>query len=157
MSYQTLDLLVLGHTVIEPFNTAKVLPRGYALSLDSALSVVKEGEPIQGPIDLRRHDPTTLLSPLEMTGRGFVLAPGRAVIARSAETIHCPASHEIRVDRHGRFAGMFIAIATFGTQPHGGSSGRVQLELVNHSPWSVILWPGMPIAEVCFRRLPPAA
>ena len=86
-------------------------------------------------------------------GEGYVLAPGQFALALTHEVVHIGNTILGRLEgrssvgRHG-----LIVHATAG-YIDAGWTGRITLELSNLAPYSIVLFPGMQIAQISFERL----
>lgn len=157
----------LGTLLVEPFDESRVQPASYDLTLHPVILVPKSdagGIYPTCPIDLRVDDPMRFLEKIDLTeesafreaprgAKGIILPPGAVCLASTAERIQCPADIAARVEGKSSLGRIFLAVHVTAGWIDAGWRGQVTLEIVNHGPWSVALWPGMPIAQVNFTRM----
>ena len=141
----------LGHEIIEPFDEARVQPASYDLSLHPDILVPQNPRPAS-PVDLRTDSPRDMIRAVRL-GDGYELMPGACIIASTAEIIRCPNDIAARVEGKSSLGRLFLAVHVTAGWIDPGWSGQVTLELVNHGPWSIMLWPGMKIAQINFTRM----
>jgi len=142
------ELLTRGPSLIQPFDRRRVQPASYDLILHEELQVPSKG----GTVDLRKHDPWSLLEPVRIQG-GFELPPGGCVLGSTQETVTCPEDLVARVEGKSSLGRLFLAVHITAGWIDSGFTGQITLEIVNHGPWGVVLWPGMPIAQLNFAKL----
>ena len=65
----------------------------------------------------------------------------------------CPSDLVARVEGKSSLGRLFMAVHVTAGWIDSGFTGQITLEIVNHGPWVVVLWPGMPIAQINFARL----
>lgn len=141
----------LGSQLIEPFDPKCVQPASYDLSLHPEV-LAPPNTRFSEVVDLRKDDPRSLMRPVSLR-EGYELLPGACLIASTAEVIHCAADVAARVEGKSSLGRLFLAVHVTAGWLDPGWSGQVTLEMVNHGPWSIVLWSGMKIAQVNFMRM----
>ncbi len=148
------DLLLLGESIISPFNSERVQPASYDLLLGG---VGLLATPPLVPVRLDPRDPSTtsskkLLEEVSLKG-GYALRPGRCLLASTEEVIHCPSFLAARVEGKSSLGRLFLSVHVTAGFVDPGFKGQITLEIVNHSPWEILLTAGMKIAQINFIRL----
>ncbi len=140
----------LGPDVIRPYDPRRVQPCSYDVALDRHFLVP--------PPNLGYVDPARALSMIRVTPEaGFRLEPGTFALASTRETLALPANLAARVEGKSSLGRIGLAVHITAGWIDPGFHGQVTLELVNHGPRPIVLWPGMLIAQACFWRLESAA
>jgi dCTP deaminase len=142
------ELLTLGSTLIEPFNPKNVQPASYDLALDG--TILRPSA--HSNMDLRRRNPLDVMQPVKI-GDGFTLEPGACILGSTLEVIHCPIDCVARVEGKSSLGRLFMAVHVTAGFVDPGFKGQITLEIVNHGPWGIVLWPGMKIAQINFARM----
>ncbi|WP_158770945.1 deoxycytidine deaminase [Paraglaciecola sp. L1A13] len=88
----------------------------------------------------------------ELTGGDLTLASGECVLACSAQDINMPLGYIGFVQTKGTLARLFVAAQCADAQIEPGFSGRVTLELMNQSPFDVVIPVGASIAQIYIMR-----
>lgn len=134
--------------LIDPFEEDQLQPASYDVRLASAIRVPHQRS--HHPIDLRKppEDRTDLVD----IGEGYRLDAGRFVLGSTVERVRVPDSLVGRVEGKSTRARQQIQIHAAGYLDPG-FRGNVTLEIVNFGPDSVILWPGVLIAQFAFEEL----
>lgn len=136
MILQDTEILKLGEKIIYPFDPTRVQPASYDLTLyDEFLYPFPTGDFGKSKLGI------------------YVLAPKECVLASTAEFVTCPRDLAARVEGKSSLGRLFLAVHVTAGWIDPGFSGRVTLELVNHSPWPITITAGMKIAQVNFMRL----
>lgn len=139
----------MGAALVEPFDAARVQPASYDLSLHPELLVLLPG----ARVDLRQQVSRHALVAVHIPEEGYVLSPGACVLASTAEKIRVPHDLTARVEGRSSLGRLFLAVHVTAGWVDPGWYGQLTLEVVNHGPWEIVLWPGMPIAQVNFSKL----
>lgn len=149
------EITRLGARLIEPFDPARVQPASYDLTLyDEILVPTVALMPPLGlrGLDLRYDRPCEAMNVVAL-GEGYELLPGACLLASTSEVIRCPDDIAARVEGKSSLGRLFLAVHVTAGWIDPGWNGRITLEVVNHGPWKINLWPGMGIAQVNFTRL----
>lgn len=91
---------------------------------------------------------------VEIGPAGFRLDPQVLVLAWTAERVEMPPAGRLVGRLEGKSALARLGLAVHVTAPtiHAGSSGSIQLEIVNHGPRPIILRAGMRICQIMFEQ-----
>lgn len=117
-------------------------------------------DPETGAIDLEKIDSADLFE--EVEDESFVLQPGILVLGSVNERFDCVEPLPINGENHnfvqhyeGRSTLGRVGIQSHVTAGFGdyGFKGSFTLELINNSPWPIILKKGMRIGQVYFETL----
>jgi dCTP deaminase len=84
---------------------------------------------------------------------GVILHPGASLLACTQETVDIPLGMMGWVYTNGNVARGFLTAHVSDPQIDPGYSGRITLELINHGPLTLVLKPGVPIANLYLTRL----
>lgn len=107
------------------------------------------------PLDLRRPVPTFTYHPFEMQESDqlpFILHRGEFVLGSTIERVRLPVAFQAQVEGRSTWAraGLAIHVAGF-IDP--GFNGHITLELFNHGPFPLVLWPGASIGQLVIYKL----
>jgi dCTP deaminase len=150
MELRDIEILERGESLISPFSADRVQPASYDLSLHDELLVPTPYR----TIDLRRDRPGDHMRKIRIDGSGFELPPRGAVLGCVSESLRIPADMKARAEGKSTIGRVFLAVHVTAGFIDSGWEGRITLEIVNMGPWSIVLWPGMPIAQVNFTMMP---
>jgi len=91
---------------------------------------------------------------VEIGPEGFRLAPQTLVLAWTRESVVLFPSARLVGRLEGKSALARLGLAVHVTAPtiHAGSTGLIQLELVNHGPRPIVLRAGMRICQIMFEQ-----
>jgi len=141
------DLRERGTSIIAPFTEECVQPSSYDLTLDCKLAV-----PIPyRTIDLRVDEPREHMKFVDFDS--YELLPGQAILACTKEVVKCPLDLSARIEGKSSLGRLFMAVHITAGVIDAGFSGQVTLEVVNHGPWTIVIWSGMKIAQVSYFLL----
>lgn len=150
MLLSDIDILALGPSVIDSFDPKKVQPASYDLALAETLLIPYGGD----YVDLRKSRPSDLTYKVDMLKEDdYILKPGACVLGSTQEVITCPRDIAIRVEGKSSLARLFMLPHVAAGWIDPGFHGQITLEIVNLGPWSIVLYPGMPIAQMNFTRM----
>jgi dCTP deaminase len=144
------EILAIASKLISPFDASKVQPASYDLALHPDIRVLSTAA--GATVDLRTDDPSLLSYPAEIEPEGYHLRPGECVLGSTIESVRCPIDCVARVEGKSSLGRIFLAVHVTAGFVDPGFEGQITLEIVNHSPWNLVLWPGMPIAQINFAR-----
>lgn len=141
------DLKLRGAELISPFRTGNVQPSSYDVTLYNQLAIPLPDR----KMDLRYDEPRESMVFHEFSE--FILKPGSAVLGCTDETIYCPLDLSARIEGKSSLGRLFLSVHITAGVLDAGFTGQVTLEIVNHGPWDLILYPGMRIAQVSYIKL----
>jgi dCTP deaminase len=144
-------LAELGY--IKPFNHDQIQPASYDVTLHETLLLPPLWVNATDLIDLRRPEKKPVFERHNMSSSGWVLQPKYCVLGALNENITCPANVLARVEGKSTWGRCFLAVHVTAGFVDPGWDGRLTLEIVNHGPWPIQLWPGMKIAQINFTKL----
>lgn len=142
------EIRAFNSQLIDPFDEQCVQPASYDLALHQTILVPQ----FASTIDLRTDNPKDHMREVSL-GTGYRLLPGASVIASTIEVIRCPRDIAARVEGKSSLGRLFLAVHVTAGWIDPGWVGQVTLEVVNHGPWTIVLWPGMKIAQINFTRM----
>lgn len=145
------ELALLGTSGrISPFKPENVQPASYDVELAHKLLVPQTHK--DTPLDLRRQA-KPIVNELTMgDDSGYILRPNRMILGSTIERVDIPATMVGRIEGKSSLARVGIQIHSAGYLDPG-FRGNVTLEIVNFWPRSIMLWPGMKIAQISFEYL----
>lgn len=82
----------------------------------------------------------------------MVLHPYECVLACSQDVYTMPPGYFGLIQTKGSLARMFVSATANDGQVEPGYSGKITLELINHSPYSIAIRPGAVIAQIFIIR-----
>jgi dCTP deaminase len=147
------DRAILAHhpSLVEPLDARRLQPAGVDLTLGPTLLVpTTHGK--NRRVDLARHRPGDLLQRYDM-GAEFALCPGAVALGCTAERVSVPPDLIAFVNGKSSLGRLFLAVHVTAGVVDPGFAGEITLEIVNLSPWTIILRRGMDIAQISFARL----
>jgi dCTP deaminase len=130
------------------------------LTLGDAIRVFKKVVPGLHTVDPSADGYGAMAAILEITEQqtieagGFHLSPNTFVLMWTAEFIDLPITSRVAARVEGKSSLARLGVGVHVTAPtiHAGFQGRVQLEVFNHGPRTVILTPGMRICQLIFEQ-----
>lgn len=146
-------LITSGDIGYTPYSRDYLNPASIDMTLEPRIRVPKRGPESQfGVIDTRhvRPDHTELV---EIPDGGYALYPGRFILACTYERVRIPDWMAARVEGKSSLGriGLVVHITAGFIDP--GFEGNITLEIANLSPWTILLHPGMRIAQLAFMRM----
>lgn len=137
-----------GEIHIDPFDPPCLQPSSVDLRLGGDFLEI---DPRITVIDPRR--PTSHISRHVGAGQALAVEPGDLVLGTTHERVGVGASIAARVEGKSSLARLGLATHVTAGFIDPGFEGRITFEFVNHSRATILLWPGMKIAQICFFRL----
>lgn len=137
-----------GDLGIEPYRPEQVQPASYDVLLGPAL---RELLP-DGAIDLAAV-PQGHTRLVEIGPDGYLLLPGSFVLGSTVERVRIPNQTIARVEGKSSLARLGLTVHITAGFVDPGFRGQITLELHNDGPRSLILRPGLPIAQLTFESL----
>jgi dCTP deaminase len=144
-----LQALAQGDISIDPFDEQRVQPASYDLTLHAEALKPVEGN---SRIDLRTQHPVDYMERV-LIEDGYQLTPGSCILTSTLESVKLGPSIVARVEGKSTLGRLFLAVHITAGFIDPGWNGRITLEVVNHGPLTVVLWPGMKIAQLSFTRM----
>jgi dCTP deaminase len=138
----------VGYT---PFDPAMLNPASIDMTLDHRIREPKLGAEMQyGKIDCREVRPNhTILK--EVPSDGYDLLPGKFILASTVERVALPDHIASRVEGKSSLGRIGLIVHSTAGFIDPGFIGQVTLEIVNLSPWTIVLHRGMRIAQMGFE------
>ena len=141
------DIIALAPQLITPFDPQNVQPSSYDLTLYPELLIPTSGAELEMDLDIL--EPAEHMVRVPITDR-YVLKPGEAVLGATREVVNCPSTLSARVEGKSSLGRIFLAVHITAGVVDAGFCGQITLEIVNHGPWSIVLKPGMKIAQLTY-------
>ena len=120
------------------------------LKLDDVIFRPKEN--VGKPIRYGTHPVDDFYEEVKIEAGDLILNPGECVLACSNQAVKMPLGYIGFVQTKGTLARLFVASHCADAQIEPGFEGKVTLEVMNNSPFQVIIPVGAPIAQVYLMR-----
>ncbi len=136
-------------------------PNGVDLTLDSRMTLYRDPAPGEDPvIDPARPGYNfrdaiaSMADDIEIGPEGFVLAPGRLVLGWTGERVDLKPLARLAARVEGKSSLARIGLIVHLTAPtiHAGSTGRIQLEIINLGPRPIRLRAGMKVCQLILEQ-----
>ncbi len=90
----------------------------------------------------------------EIDKAGYPLEPGKLVLGWTEERVGLPVLQRIAARVEGKSSLARIGLGVHITAPtiHAGFEGSIQLEMVNHGPYPILLKPGLRVCQLVFEQ-----
>lgn len=139
--------LSLGWLEIDPLDPSRIGPASYDVTLSRQFRVpdrtIKRIDLAGVPAE---H--TKLVEVAE--GDGFIVRPGECLLGSTTERVGLGDGMAARYEGRSSLGRLFLSSHITAGFIDPGFVGNVTLEIVNHSPWELVLRPGMRIGQLCF-------
>lgn len=123
------------------------------IKLDRVIRRLKEARDGIAPMSYESHiDHASYFQEPERITDSLILAPRECVLACSQGVYTMPLGYFGLIQTKGSLARMFVSATANDGQVEPGYSGKLTLELVNHSPFPVELRPGAVVAQLFMMR-----
>ncbi|MFK8252254.1 dCTP deaminase [Ancylobacter terrae] len=136
-------------------------PNGVDLALDARMTLYREPVAGQDPV----IDPAgpgysfaeairAMADDIEIGADGFVLDPGRLVLGWTCEKVDLQPTARLAARVEGKSSLARIGLIVHLTAPtiHAGSTGRIQLEIINLGPRPIRLRAGMKVCQLIIEQ-----
>lgn len=152
---------------IDPFDSERVQPVSYDLTLSGDIRIPKPGVKIIdiGPGMRGPHDSIGLYGdprrvPVwhteeESIGSGRTLRPHEFILGCTEEYVKLPSDMAARVEGKSSLGRLGLAVHITAGFIDPGFEGQITLEIANLAPWDIVLHPGMAIAQIVFEPVNP--
>lgn len=157
-----LDAMAEGSVLIEPPPPPEFYaPNGVDLRLDARLTLYRDPAPGEDPvIDPAgpgysfREAITRMAGDIDIGSEGFVLDPGRLVLGWTLERVDLRPGARLAARVEGKSSLARIGLIVHLTAPtiHAGSTGQIQLEIINLGPRPIRLRAGMKVCQLILEQ-----
>lgn len=146
VDFQIAEEIAGGRLVISPWNPKMLQPASVDLTLDRFFRVYADHTE---PVDPRSEERRTVQVELH-EGERFELHSLRFALASTVERVRIPDNMIGRLEGKSSLArmGLFVHVTAGFFDP--GFEGFCTLELFNASPFTILLYPNMPICQMGF-------
>lgn len=136
---------------IEPWDPKNIQPASYELTLGRDFLI----SDFNGPAYVDSLQPSDhLFERVHVPeGEGLMLDPDSFALATTVEKITVPSDTVARVEGKSGLGRLGLAVHITAGFIDPGFSGQITFEMKVLAPWSIILHPGMKIAQIAFERL----
>lgn len=137
--------------LVSPFRPGQVNPASYDVTLHPVLRVPVPGSSTREPLDLAGVTEEYLEEwVVEDHGR-YLMEPGEFILASTIEYLRIPDTIAARVEGKSSLARVGLIVHATGGFIDPGFEGQVTLEMVNLLHRPLMIYPGMPIAQIAFQ------
>jgi dCTP deaminase len=145
-----------GKIGYSPFRYPLVNPASIDMTLHPVLRVPN---PLYEVLDMREVEPdhTDVVDLSEHEDDWYKLEPGDFILACTNEIVRLPNDIVARVEGKSSIGRVGLAVHITAGFIDPGFEGQVTLEIANLAPWSIMLRPGMRIAQIAFQQTTSAA
>lgn len=146
------EVLATGDLKVDPYDRSRLQPSSLDLTLDRQFVVFhnhKRGV-IDPKVDNRDMTEAVTVSDPEDP---FILHPGEFVLACTTEVIGLSAALAARIEGKSSLGRLGLLIHATAGFIDPGFHGQVTLELANLTTNPILLYSGMPVAQLCCFRL----
>lgn len=157
-----LDAIADGSVAIEPAPPETFYaPNGVDLRLDARLSLYRAPAPGEDPVIdpagpgyTFREAITRMAGDIDIGADGFVLDPGRLVLGWTLERVDLRPGARLTARVEGKSSLARIGLIVHLTAPtiHAGSTGQIQLEIINLGPRPIRLRAGMKVCQLILEQ-----
>ncbi|MFH1447369.1 MAG: dCTP deaminase [Candidatus Micrarchaeota archaeon] len=145
-----LELMRKKKLVITPFEKEQLGQASVDLTLSNRFWKFKEAF-IGKRVDLRKIDFKEATE--EVAADSLELSPGEMCLGLTVEHITLPGDIMGHLEGRSKYARMGLAVHVTSSVVQPGSDNRQVLEIVNMSPFKLVIHEGMRISQVLFERL----
>jgi dCTP deaminase len=144
-------LVEAGRIVIEPWDDSLVQPASVDLRLGDSFRVFENHKVTA--IDLR-NPPTNLTKEVEVAeGEPFAIHPGEFVLGRTLERVEIPDDVVARIEGKSSLGRLGLIVHATAGFVDPGFTGTLTLEITNLTRVPIMLYAGLPIAQLSFMAL----
>jgi dCTP deaminase len=152
-----------GQLGIEPYEIANLQPASYDLTLGDSFGGFLNlenryvqsdlGYLIEPVIDPRKDPSTQMYKRTILDGESIELKAGEFMLGTTLERVSINSNHQGQLDGKSSLARIGLLVHITGGFIDPGFVGEITLEFYNATRQTIILWPGMKIAQISFSRL----
>jgi len=149
-----------GLITIEPWAEERLQPVSYDLTLDSCARFAPHPERV-GLIDpkglstrsdaIQTNQGVDYMDKGAIPSTGYTLKPGEFLLACTQEEVTLSPHIAARVEGKSSLGRLGVQVHITAGFIDPGFGGQITLEIANVAPWAVMLYPGMPIAQIVFE------
>lgn len=140
-----------GRVRLDPYDPGMIQPASVDVRLDRRFRVFDTHW--YPAIDPRAEQPDLTREVEPAAGEPFVLHPGEFALASTLELVGLPHDLAARLEGKSSLGRLGLLVHSTAGFIDPGFRGQVTLELSNVATLPILLWPGMPIGQLCFFRL----
>ena len=146
------ELIASERIVIDPFDERMIQPASIDVRLGDSFRVFRNHTVTA--IDLREPPTDELTSEVEIPdGEAFVIHPGEFCLGNTLEWVKVPDDLVCRIEGKSSLGRLGLIVHATAGFCDPGFEGTLTLELANLTRVPILLWPGLPIAQVSFMAL----
>lgn len=144
-------------TLVTPFDPKMVQPCSLDVRLGSTYAeYLGDGRVVGGPVlDLidPREPETYRVVKGKMFDSGFILMPGRFILAETMEVVNLPTDIAMKLDGRSSVGRLGILIHLTAGWIDPGFTGTITLEIFNANARPIVLYPGMVIGQLEIHKI----
>lgn len=135
--------------LIEPFSEEHLQAASYDVSMSGNISVLKRIGRIIDPADDQVLD--DMYEKIKIGAEGYLFSPGEYLLVELAESVKIPENLIAHIRPRTRFTRVGVLVADQHCNPT--YEGQLYIGLRNAGPNTILLWPGLKIAQFIFEEL----
>ena len=135
--------------LIEPFIEERLQAASYDISMSGNIVVLKRIGRLINPIDDCGLD--DMYESVKIGADGYLFSPGEYLLAELTEKVRIPENLAAHIRPRTQFTRAGVLIADQHCNPT--YEGRLHIGIRNASPNTILLWPGLIIAQLVFEEL----
>lgn len=139
-----------GQIEIDPFNVSRIQPSSYDFTLGNTFLTPKFD---RSTINVREDQSNTFDEIVTNENTGITLYPLATCLAVTNERVRFGSTIAGRLEGKSSLGRLFLSIHITAGFFDPGFNGYPTLELVNHNDVPIVIYPGIPIAQMSFFRL----
>lgn len=139
-----------GNIDIDPFDASRIQPSSYDFTLGDTFLFPKVS---RVTIHVKEDQKDTFEEIVTDEENGVVIYPHSCCLAVTRERVRFGSTIAGRLEGKSSLGRLFLSIHITAGFFDPGFNGYPTLELVNHNDVPIVIYPGMPIAQMSFFRL----
>jgi len=139
-----------GSVELEPFNAKQIQPASYDFTLGNVFLIQKAGTYV---VDVKQDNSLRYIRHEVEDDYPYTLGAGQCVLAVTKERVKFGDNLAGRLEGKSSLGRLFLTIHVTAGFFDPGFEGYPTLELINNNLVPIVIYPGMPIAQMSFFRL----
>lgn len=146
-----LDLIERERLVVKPWDPRMLQPASIDLKLGNSFLVARNHDMVAMDI---KNPPQNYTEEVKVEdGQPFVLHTGEFVLGTTAEWVEIPDDVVAHIEGKSSLGRIGLIVHATAGFVDPGFRGDLTLEITNLSTLPIVLWPGRPVAQLCFMAL----
>jgi dCTP deaminase len=149
-----LEYVSSDRLIISPFDMDRVQPASYDVTLDASLMHFQTDARIGGhTIDTKKSLEQNGIDMVTKSIQPYCLQPGEFLLGSTVEAFRIPDNLVGRVDGKSSLGRLGLIVHATAGYIDPGFEGTITLEITNLTKFPIILYAGMPIAQISFSMM----